>query len=148
MTRPLILLFCTLGLLSASDLSGTWKLDTAQSKHEGLPAPKEETVTVTADGKGFEVVPTTSGAGGPVRAMVHGTEQIVLWIPSSVSKWDDLVIKHVGGNKAEAELKRGGTSVGEATRVLEKDGKVYTVSGKVKLPDGKTATFKAVYVKQ
>jgi len=148
MIKPLILLLCTFGVLSAVDLTGTWKLDTAKSKYEGIPAPKEETVTITANGKGFDMAVGTSPTGQSVRSTVKEGEQIVLWIPSSITNWDDLVIKRVNRNKAEAELNRGGKSVGEATRVLDQDGRVYTVSGKVKLSDGKTARFKAVYTKQ
>ena len=51
-------------------------------------------------------------------------------------------------DKTEIEIKRGGKKIGEATRVLAKDGKSYTISGKLKLPDGKAASLKAVYTKQ
>lgn len=62
--------------------------------------------------------------------------------------WDAVVIKHGTSEKTEVEFKRAGKSVGSATRVLEKDGKSLVISGKLTLPDGEKATYKAVYMKQ
>ena len=149
MVKSLILLLCTFGLLSAADLAGTWKFDTAKSKYEGMPAPKEQTVTITVNGKGYDYMAMgTSSTGEAIHAMytyVKDGEQIKT---TGFPNWDAIVIKHGMENKTEIEFLRGGKSVGKGTRELAKDGKMYTVSGKVKLADGKEASFKGVYEKQ
>jgi hypothetical protein len=147
--KSLMLLLCTFGLLAGADLTGTWKLDTAKSKYEVMPMPKEMTVTITANGKGYDYMAMgTSAAGDAIHTMYtfvkDGEEAKITGAPY----YDALVIKHGMESKAEIDFKRGGKSVGEATRVLEKDGKMYTVSGKVTMPDGKKASYKAVYAKQ
>jgi hypothetical protein len=47
--RKLLVLLAALGLAdavyAADSFTGTWKLDTAKSKIESFPAPKEETLT-------------------------------------------------------------------------------------------------------
>ena len=148
MIKSLILL-CTFGLLSAADFTGTWKLDTSKSKYEGMPMPKEQTVTITANGKGYDYMAMgTTATGEAIHTMYSyvkdGDEIKVTGAPY----WDALVIKHGMEDKTEVELKRGGKKVGDATRVLEKDGKSYTITGKLKMPDGKGASYKAVYAKQ
>jgi len=147
--KSLILLLCTFGLLSAADFTGTWKLDTAKSKYEGMPAPKEQTVTITADGKGYDYMAVgTSSTGEAIHSMytyVKDGEQIKT---TGFPAWDGVVIKHGMENKTEIEFLRGGKKVGAGTRELAKDGKMYTVSAKIKLADGKEASLKAVYEKQ
>lgn len=149
MIKSLILLLCTFGLLSAADFTGTWKLDTAKSKYEGMPAPKEQTVTITADGKGYDYMAVgTSSTGEAIHSMytyVKDGEQIKT---TGFPAWDGVVIKHGMENKTEIEFLRGGKKVGAGTRELAKDGKMYTVSAKIKLADGKEASLKAVYEKQ
>jgi hypothetical protein len=147
--KSLILLLCTFGLLSAADFTGSWKLDTAKSKYEGMAAPKEQTVTITANGKGFDYMAMgTSSTGDAIHAMytyVKDGEQIKT---TGFPNWDGLVLKHGMEDKTETEFLRGGKKVGAGTRELAKDGKMYSVSGKLKLADGKEADFKAIYVKQ
>ncbi len=147
--KSFILLLCTVGLLSAAGFTGTWKLDTAKSKYEGMAMPKEQTVTITADGKGYDYMAMgTSSTGEAIHTMYtyvkDGDEIKVTGAPF----WDALVLKHGMEDKTEIEIKRGGKKVGEATRVLAKDGKSYNITGKLKLPDGKDASLKAVYTKQ
>ena len=134
MIKSLILLLCTFGLLSAADFTGTWKLDAAKSKYEGMPAPKGQTVTITANGKGFDYMAMgTSSTGEAIHAMytyVKDGEQIKT---TGFPVWDAIVLKNAMENKTEIEFLRGGKSVGKGTRELAKDGKMYTVSAKVKL---------------
>jgi hypothetical protein len=147
--KSLILLVCTVGLLSAADLTGTWKLDTAKSKYEGTPAPKEQTVTITANGNGYDYMAMgTSSTGEAIHSTFTYVKDGEQTKTTGFPNWDAVVFKHGMENKTEFEFLRGGKKVGGGTRVLEKDGKMYTVSGKVKLADGKEATYKSVYVKQ
>ncbi|MGA7415662.1 MAG: hypothetical protein WBW33_34635 [Bryobacteraceae bacterium] len=149
MIKSLILLLCTFGLLSAANITGTWKLDTAKSKYEGMAMPKEQTITITANGKGYDYMAMgTTPTGEAIHTMytyVKDGDEIKM---TGAPYWDALVLTHGMEKKTEIELKRGGKKIGEATRVLAKDGKSYTITGKLKLPDGKEASLKGVYAKQ
>lgn len=149
MIRTLVLLTCTLVVAQAADLTGTWKLNTTKSKYVGMPGPKEQSVTYTAKGTGFEYMATgTSGTGQPIHAMFtyvkDGEEAKTTGFPN----WDAVVIKGGAAAKATAQYKRDGKAVGASTRTLSNDGKTMTIAGKVTMPDGKPASFTAVYDKQ
>jgi hypothetical protein len=147
--KSLILMLCTIGLLSAADFTGTWRFDPAKSKYEGMPAPKEQTVTITANGKGFDYMAMgTSASGEPIHIMYTYVKDGEPIKSTGFPAWDGLVIKHGMEEKLEVEFTRGGKSIGKGVRVLAKDGKSYTVEGKIKLADGKAASFKAFYTKQ
>lgn len=149
MIKSLILLLCTFGLLSAADFTGTWKVDTAKSKYAGVPEPKELTVTITANGKGYDYMAVgTTATGEAIHAMFTYAKDGEQIKTTGWPNWDTIVLKHGMEDKAEIEYWRGGRAVGKGTRELAKDGKTYTVSSKVKLADGKEATYKSVYVKQ
>jgi hypothetical protein len=149
MTRSFVFAFALLGVAAAADFTGTWKLNTAKSKYEGLPMPKEQTATYTPKGSGWEyTVKGTSSTGQPIQSsftyVADGVEAKTTGFPY----WDSLVTKNGKEAKSTVQLKREGKVVGMVTRTLSADGKVITLTGKVTLPDGKTATYNAVYDKQ
>ena len=61
---------------------------------------------------------------------------------------DAIAVKRIGSNKAEAILKKGGTEISKSSSDVSKDGKVSTVRGSGKGPDGKDFSTIAVYDKQ
>ena len=135
--------------VSAADFSGTWKLDTAKSKYEGMPAPKDSTVTITTNGSGFDYMAMgTSASGESIHSMYTFVKDGAPIKTTGFPNWDGIVITHSADPKLDIDFMRGGKSIGKGVRDLAKDGKMYTVSGKIKLADGKSASFKAVYVKQ
>jgi hypothetical protein len=139
-------------MMQASPFVGTWKMNAEKSKVTGIPMPKSLTREVVAqeggtkfsykgvaaDGKPIDYSFVTSydgkdsaitGAGAPGGA-------------------DAIAIKRVGSNKAEAILKRGGKEMGKSSSEVSKDGKVSTIKGSGKTPDGKDYSIVAVYDKQ
>jgi hypothetical protein len=149
MVRTLALLLCTLGAASAADVIGTWKLNTAKSKYEGIPAPKEQTVTYTAKGTGWDYSATgVSGAGAPTTATFTFVKDGEDAKTTGFPYWDTISIKNSARAKSTGTFKREGKVVGTGTRTISSDGKTMTIVGKVTLPDGKPATYRAVYEKQ
>lgn len=149
MTRSLVLLFCTFAAASAADFTGTWKLNTGKSKYEGMPAPKEQTVTYMTKGSGYDYMAKgTTATGQPINSMFtymkDGEEIKATGFPA----WDAMVIQNGHADKSNVELKREGKAVGTATRSISADGKMMTIAGKVTMADGTKATYRAVYDKQ
>jgi hypothetical protein len=144
------LLFCLLAALAFSaDFTGTWKLNAAKSKFNGLPAPKELTVTYAAQGSGWRYTATGVAANGEAInrsfTYVKDGEDIKT---TGFSEFDALVLHNGTAAKSTATYKRQGKVVGKATRTLSTDGKTMTIAGEFTLPDGKKATSTSVYDKQ
>ena len=149
MLKTFALAFTLLGVAAAVDFTGTWKLNTAKSKYEGLPMPKEQTATYTPKGTGWEyMVNGTSATGQPIHSMFTYVADGVEAKTTGFPYWDAIVTKDGKAAKSTVQLKREGKVVGNVTRVLSADGKMITLDGKVTLPDGKAATYHAVYDKQ
>jgi hypothetical protein len=55
------LVFVSMAL--SADFAGTWKLNTAKSKYDGIPMPKELTVTYASQGSGWRYA--AKGIGQP-----------------------------------------------------------------------------------
>ncbi len=149
MTKSFALICTMLGLAGAADFTGTWKLNTAKSKYEGLPMPKEQVATYTPKGSGWEyMVKGTSATGQPIHSMFTYVEDGVEAKTTGFPYWDTIVTKNGKSAKSMVQMKREGKVVGNVTRTLAADGKSLTLAGKLTLPDGKTATYNAVYEKQ
>lgn len=133
----------------SADVTGTWKLNTTKSKYTGMLMPKDLTVTYTPEGSGWQYAATgTSGTGQPMNTRftyVKDGEEIKT---TGFPIWDALVLKNGHSSKSSATVKREGKPVGTLTRTISDDGKVMTIQGKVTTPDGKKATYVAVYEKQ
>ncbi len=152
MKKTLALMFCTIAIATlsfAADFTGTWKLNAAKSKAEGMPAPKEQTVTYTPKGAGYEYMAKgVTSTGTPIQASfvyVKDGEKIQT---TGFPFWDAIVIKGGTMSRSNVELHRGGKVVGSAYRTLSGDGKIMTISGKFTMPDGKAATYNYVYERQ
>jgi hypothetical protein len=142
----LALLFCSLSSASAADFFGTWNLNLAKSKTEGMPLPKEQTVTYTAKNGGYDYVAHgTSTTGEAIHStftyLKDGEEIKTTGFPN----WDALVVKKGMDVKTTVQLKRKGEVVGSVTRTLQPGGMVMTLVGKVTLPDGKKASYSYTY---
>ena len=149
MIRTLALMLCAFTAISAADLIGTWKLNTAKSKYEGIPAPREQTVTYTAKGTGWDYsAKGVSATGAPTTATFTFVKDREDAKTTGFPYWDAISIRNSASAKSTATFKRGGKAVGTGTRTVSADGKSMTIVGKVTLPDGKAATYSAVYDKQ
>jgi len=133
----------------AADFSRTWKLNTAESKAEGMAMPKEQITTYTPKGSGYEYTAKGTGADGKMISssftyVKDGAEVKTTGFPD----WDSLAVTGGQAAKSTVQLKRGGKVIGTVTRSLSADGKSLMLNGKVTLPDGKTATYNYHYDKQ
>ena len=136
-------------MLSAADLAGTWKLNSAKSKYVGMPAPKEQTVTYTTQGSGWKYdAKGTAADGQPINASFVFVKDGVDASMTGFPYGDAIVLQNGNSDTSTATFKRQGKAVGNAKRVLSKDGKTMTVTGAVTLADGKKGSYTAVYDKQ
>jgi hypothetical protein len=149
MFRTLALLLCSLTVAIAAGPMGTWKLNAAKSKYEGIPAPKDQTVTYTAKGAGYDYLAKgTSSTGAATNSSFTYTKDGEDIKATGFPYWDAISLKNGSGDKSTAQLKRGGKVVGTVSRTISTDGKAMTLTGTLTLPDGKRATYNAVYDKQ
>jgi hypothetical protein len=151
MTIRSALVFCAFAatLCGADHMTGTWKLNTAKSKYVGMAMPKDQSVTYTPQGSGWKYeAKGTSAEGQPINSsfvyVKDGADAATTGFPS----WDAIVLKNGNADTSTATFKRQGKAVGNARRVISSDGKTMTITGEVTQPDGKKATYTAVYDKQ
>ncbi len=133
----------------AEHLTGTWKLNTAKSKYVAMPAPKEQTVTYTSQGSGWKYdAKGTTSDGQPINASFVYAKDGEDAVASGFPFWDAIALRNGNSDASTATFKRQGKVVGNAKRVISKDGKTMTITGSVTQADGKTGTYTAVYEKQ
>jgi hypothetical protein len=125
---------------------GTWKLNLAKSKYEPGPAPKTNTVTITAVPNGIHVVAKGEDANGKptgidYTATFDGKDAPVKGAPA----YDAVSAKRVDANTSEIVRKKEGKMVQTSTRKISADGKTMTVTTRGKDENGRTLNTVAVY---
>ncbi|MFN0102279.1 MAG: hypothetical protein ACKV2U_09325 [Bryobacteraceae bacterium] len=149
MFKSFALAMCALAMtVSAAGVEGTWKLNIAKSKYTDT-APKEMTVTYTMQGGGWTYsAKGVSATGEPINRsytfVKDGEEAKFTGNPN----WDGIIVKNSASARISATYMRQGKAVGTSTRTISSDGKTMTIRGNVTRPDGKKATYVAVYDKQ
>jgi len=139
-------------MTQANPFLGTWKLNTDKSKFTGVPMPKSLTREVVAQDGGTKFsYKGVAGDGKPIEysfvTNYDGKESAITG-SGAPGGADSITVKRTGPNKAEAILKKGGTETSKSLSDVSKDGKVSTVKGSGKTPDGKDFSTVAVYDKQ
>jgi hypothetical protein len=130
---------------------GTWKLNAAKSKSEGLPVPKSMTRTVAAEGDkvkyNYEGVMADGTAVAYSFTVAYDGKDYPVTGNGMPGGADSISIQREGTHMATAVLKKGGKEIGTSTSEVSKDGKVTTlkVTGMV---NGKPVTGVTVYDKQ
>jgi hypothetical protein len=131
---------------------GTWKLNVAKSKFNGVPTPKTLTRTITAEGSGtkysFAGTAADGSAFGYSFVSSYDGKDCAISGTGTPAGADAITLKHIAANKTEGTLKKGGSEVGKVTAEVSKDGKVATVKSKGKTADGKDWSSESVYDKQ
>src|SRR6202790_5729700 len=134
-------------IAQASPVFGTWKLNVAKSKYTGVPAPKEMTRTVEADGDSVKYTYAgTAADGSPISYgfTVKYDGKDYPMTGSAPGGIDMIAIKRVNANTYEATQKKGGKVAANTKVEVSKDGKVTTITSK-----GVDSTgYVAVYDKQ
>lgn len=110
-----------------------------------MPTPKEQTVTYTIKGSGYDYMAMALAADGkPIHAtfsFVKDREEIET---SGFPNRDATVITGNASPKAMVQVKRAGKPLGPAIRTISADGKSMKLVGKITMPDGPKATYSAV----
>lgn len=131
--------------------AGTWKLNLAKSKYEGVPAPKSLTRTVTADGGGLKYSFEGEAADGSkisytFTSKLDGSDSAVsgVGMPGGA---DTVKLERTSAHKMVGDLKKGGEKIGTTVVALSGDEKSVTVITKMKI-DGKEVKAEQVFEKQ
>ena len=116
---------------AADPLNGTWELNLAKSKYDPGPAPKKQTRTYEVAGDTVKYTAKGIDAAGKPTLVEHkatydGKDYPLTGSPEA----DTISLKRIDGSTSEATLKKAGKVVTVNTRVVSKDGKVMTVTGK------------------
>jgi hypothetical protein len=153
--RKLLVLLSVLGmagaLYAADSSTGTWKLDTAKSKYESGPAPKEQTITVR-EAKGITdvTVTGTDGSGKPVAT--HLTHPAnggpVKFLEGGPTDGTTESVKQVNANTRHVTSMQGGKEVTTEQITVSADGKTMRSVTKGTPPNGKPYTDVEVFEKQ
>lgn len=130
---------------------GTWRLNVAKSKYDPGPAPKSNTVTIEAAGKGTRTTAKGVDAAGNPTATQYTTDYDGTDSPVTLTgsqDYDAINLKRVDAYRAEGSRKKAGKVVQTYSRVVSKDGKTMTVTTKGTDAKGQKVTNVAVYEKQ
>ena len=130
-------------------MAGSWKLNLEKSKFSPGPAPKSNTVTFAAAGKGQKV--TTKGVnadGSPSEseytANYDGKDVPIKGLPIA----DTVSLKWIDDRTTLRTDKKGGKEVQTLRREMAKDGKSFTVAVKGTNAKGEAVNNHLVYEKQ
>jgi len=141
------------GLLLAqeSPFVGAWKLNPAKSKFAGMPAPKSETRTVTAQGNGLKVSFDGVAADGSKFSYGYTTNldgKAAITGSGVPGGADAYASKRVDTNTYATTWLKGGKEVGTTRTVVSKDGKATTITFKLTDAGGKPISALTVFDKQ
>ena len=139
-------------MTQANPYVGTWKLNIEKSKFTGIPAPKSLTREVVADGAGAKYTYKGTAADGKAIDYSFSTnydgKDGAITGSGAPGGADALSIKRISANKTEAIVKRDGKEIGKSAAEVSKDGKITTIRGSGKTPDGKDYSSVLVFEKQ
>jgi hypothetical protein len=116
---------------AANPLFGTWKLNLAKSKYTGMPAPKEMTRVVEADGDSVKYTNTGMAADGSPISFSFTVKYDGKDYPTTGKApfdADTIAIRRVNDYSYEAVLRKGGQAVGNTKVTVSKDGKITTLT--------------------
>jgi hypothetical protein len=130
---------------------GTWKLNVEKSKYTGVPAPKDLTRTLEADGGSVKYTFTGTSQDGSAISYSFTVKYDGKDYPVTGSMpggADTISFKAVDAYNNQATQKKDGKVIGTAKVVISKDGKVTTVTAHGKDASGKSISYVSVYDKQ
>lgn len=128
-TAILILALASVAM-AADPFVGTWKLNVAKSN--ASPAPKGQTLKITAQNSGFKwAFDTVEADGTATNGVWAGKYDGKDYSLTGNSNFDTVATKRTDANTLDVVLKKGGKVVGTGRNVVSKDGKTLTMTGKL-----------------
>jgi hypothetical protein len=118
------------GAAQADPFVGTWTLNVAKSKYDPGPAPKEQTATYEAAGKGYKVSVKATPATGAMQEWSYTTnlDGADATITGSNPNADVISVKRIDDRTIEMINKKGGKETTRQRNVVAPDGKTRTVT--------------------
>ena len=118
------------GAQSKDPFVGTWNLNVAKSKYSPGPAPKSQTTTYEAAGKGYKVTVKSVPASGPAQEWSYTTNRdgANAKITGNNPNADTIAVKQVNATTLEVVHTKGGKETTRQTNVISADGKTRTVT--------------------
>jgi hypothetical protein len=139
-------------LAQSSPLVGTWKLNLAKSKYVNAPAPKSQTRTVEAQGKGAKF--SFDGVAGDGSRVAYsfttnydGKDSAISGVGAPGGE-DAIAVTLVDAKTTTSIGKKAGKVIRTNRTVVSKDGKVTTTTAKGTDEQGKPISTTSVYDKQ
>lgn len=128
---------------------GSWRLNVAKSRYSPGPAPKSQTITITAAGNGIRV--SAKGVDGDGKAT--STEYTASYDGKDVPVMFNLVydstsLKRIDANTSELVRRKAGKVVQTARRVISTDGTTMTITTSGVDEKGRKVDNVAVYDRQ
>jgi hypothetical protein len=152
-TLGLILATATVSIISlsaqASDpLAGTWELNLAKSKFSPGPPPKSQTRTYEVTGQQEKMITKGIDAEGKPTLFQFTANRDGKDYPTTLPRIDTMSITPVDTFTATYSGKKEGKIALTGTRVISKDGKMMTISGKGTDAKGQPIDFIWVFDKR
>jgi hypothetical protein len=155
--RKLLVLLSALGLAgtlhAADSFTGTWKLDTARSKFECSPTPKQITMIERKEGSITDMTVTgTDGSGKPIAIhLTYPTNGGPVKFPGGKAPLPGATygVKNVTANTGHVTAMRGGKEIWAEKITVSADGRTMQSVRKRLVPNGKPwCTDVAMFEKQ
>ncbi len=133
----------------ADIVAGTWALNVSKSKMTPGPLPKSQTRTYEVTGKHMKSVQKGIDAEGKPTLVQFSANYDGKDYPYTGSPlWDTIAIRWVDDYTASFVQKKNGKVALTGKRVVSKNGKTMTISGKGTNADGKPAEIFLVFEKR
>jgi hypothetical protein len=150
--RNLLVVLSVLGLAgvlyAAGPFTGTWKLDTAKSKFESGPAPKEQTINVQENGDTTDVTVMQTDANGKSQT-THETHPTkggpITFLEGGPTDGSTASVKEISASARRLTTMHGGKIV--ETEQITTTGKTMRIVAKGETSDGKAFTDVEVFEK-
>jgi hypothetical protein len=123
----MLLTALTIVVWGADNQVGTWNSNLAKSKYSPGPAPKSNTVTITAVADGIHL--STQGvdaAGKPTHVEYTAKYDGQDYPATGIAYADTVALTRINDNMVEAVLKKAGTPVMTVKTTVSSDGKTRT----------------------
>ena len=133
----------------ADQHSGTWKMNTGQSKYSPGPAPNSLTVVIESDDSNYKLDATGADSDGkPIHVQYSAKFDGKDYPATGVANADAVSVKRIDANTVETVQKKDGKAVMTITSKVSQDGKTRTSTWRGKNAEGKDVHNVVVFEKQ